>query len=248
MGLFDNFSLKFLLIPLTTPKSKRSLGHSQVNISSVNRTLLACIKTLRSFPCLWCVISKDAIATLGTKSDMWKRESDKALHINNHPCRHNIELAQKWIYVDGKPLTSKCIEDLLGMKSLVPTWVWAHSLRLSKLILNEWYLSQNAFSTRLGPYGLDFYMIFVPDLLHEFELGVWKAVFIHLMQILYAAGGDAIQTLNERYVNLRHIISSNLFSTRYCQVPTFGWDTIWKFSNNVSSMKNLAGQDFEDLL
>jgi hypothetical protein len=45
--------------------------------------------------------------------------------------------------------------------------------------------------------------MFVPDLLHEFELGVWKAVFIHLMRILYAAGGDTIQTLNERYVNLR---------------------------------------------
>ncbi len=204
MGLFNDFSLEFLLIPLTTLKSKRSLGHSQVNISSVNRTLLACIKTLRSFPCLWCVISKDAIATLGTKSDMWKRESDKALRINNHPCRHNIELAQKWIYVNRKPLTSKHIEDLLGTKSLVPTQVWAHSLRLSKFILNEWHLSQNTFSTRLGPYGLDFYMIFIPDLLHEFELGVWKAVFIHLMWILYTAGGDAIQTLNEQYVNLRH--------------------------------------------
>jgi len=91
-------------------------------------------------------------------------------------------------------------------------------------------------------------MIFVPDLLHEFKLGVWKAVFIHLMQILYAAGGDAIQTLNEWYVNLRRTISSNIFSTRYRQVPTFGRDTIRKFSNNVSGMKNLAGRDFEDLL
>lgn len=38
----------------------------------------------------------------------------------------------------------------------------------------------------------------VPDLLHEFELGVWKAVFTHLMRILHAAGGDAISTLNKR--------------------------------------------------
>jgi hypothetical protein len=43
--------------------------------------------------------------------------------------------------------------------------------------------------------------MFVPDLLHEFELGVWKAVFTHLMRILYAAGGDRIQTLNKRYVS-----------------------------------------------
>ena len=31
--------------------------------------------------------------------------------------------------------------------------------------------------------------MFVVDLLHEFELGVWKAVFTHLMRIFYAAGG-----------------------------------------------------------
>jgi hypothetical protein len=67
------------------------------------------------------MISKDTIAALSTKSDMQKRESDKALRIDNHPHRHDIELAQKWIYIDGKPLTSKHIEDLLSMKSLVPT-------------------------------------------------------------------------------------------------------------------------------
>ena len=40
--------------------------------------------------------------------------------------------------------------------------------------------------------------MFVPDLLHEFELGVWKAVFTHLLRILYAIPGDAIQILNTR--------------------------------------------------
>jgi hypothetical protein len=68
------------------------------------------------------------------------------------------------------------------------------------------------------------------------------------MQILYAAGGDGIQMLNEWYINSRHTIPSDLFSTSYHQVPTFGQDTIRKFGNNVSGMKNLAGQDFEDLL
>jgi hypothetical protein len=42
--------------------------------------------------------------------------------------------------------------------------------------------------------------MFVVDELHEFELGVWKAKFTHLMRILHAAGGDAVQKLNERYV------------------------------------------------
>ena len=31
-------------------------------------------------------------------------------------------------------------------------------------------------------------------------------------------------------------------------VPTFGLDTIRKFNNNVSGMKQLAARDFEDIL
>ena len=41
--------------------------------------------------------------------------------------------------------------------------------------------------------------MFVVDLLHEFELGVWKKVFTHLMRILCAVGGTALQELNYRY-------------------------------------------------
>jgi hypothetical protein len=36
--------------------------------------------------------------------------------------------------------------------------------------------------------------------------------------------------------------------TRYRQVPTFGWDTIRKFSTNCSDMRQLAARDFEDML
>jgi hypothetical protein len=42
----------------------------------------------------------------------------------------------------------------------------------------------------------------VVDLMHEFELGVWKVLFIHLIRILYAAapGGKLVAVLDERYV------------------------------------------------
>lgn len=40
--------------------------------------------------------------------------------------------------------------------------------------------------------------MFVPDLLHEFELGVWKGTLAHLVCLLYAFGGDKIQLFNER--------------------------------------------------
>ncbi|KAF8189074.1 hypothetical protein BJ912DRAFT_851013, partial [Pholiota molesta] len=90
----------------------------------------------------------------------------------------------------------------------------------------------NAFSVKLSPHGFDYHSMFVPDLLHEFELGVWKATFAHLMRILLAEGGDAINQLN----------------LRYRQVPTFGRGTIRRFTNNASAMKKLAARDYEDLL
>ena len=42
----------------------------------------------------------------------------------------------------------------------------------------------------------------VVDLMHEFELGVWKATFIHLIRLLYAAapGGPLVTELNRRSV------------------------------------------------
>jgi hypothetical protein len=57
---------------------------------------------------------------------------------------------------------------------------------------------QNAFSLRLLEHGFNFYEIFIPDLMHEFELGVWKAVFTHLMRILHTYGNDTISILNSR--------------------------------------------------
>ena len=45
-------------------------------------------------------------------------------------------------------------------------------------------MHQNAFSERLGHYGFNMFNMVVVDLLHEVELGVWKAIFIHLLRIL----------------------------------------------------------------
>jgi hypothetical protein len=60
-------------------------------------------------------------------------------------------------------------------------------------------LCKNAFSECLADFGFKLFSMFIVDLLHEFELGVWKAIFTHLMHILFAAGGMAIQELNWRY-------------------------------------------------
>ncbi|KAI0261414.1 hypothetical protein BC834DRAFT_972687 [Gloeopeniophorella convolvens] len=74
--------------------------------------------------------------------------------------------------------------------------------------------------------------MFVPDLLHEFELSVWKNTFVHLLRILVARGGDTIQMLNERF--------------RW--VPMFGCGTIRRFPANVADLKRIAARDYEDIL
>lgn len=67
-----------------------------------------------------------------------------------------------------------------------------------KLSLVDRYHDQSAFSARLSKYGFNFFPMLVVDLLHEFELGVWKAVLTHLLRILYANGSNSIQDFNKR--------------------------------------------------
>lgn len=59
--------------------------------------------------------------------------------------------------------------------------------------------SQNAFIEQLGA-TFDPYRMLVVDLLHEFELGVWKALFTHLIRMLYAhlRNGDLVDELDRR--------------------------------------------------
>jgi len=46
----------------------------------------------------------------------------------------------------------------------------------------------------------------VVDLLHEFELGVWRAVFQHLIRILEAAGTGLTEELNRRSETLNLLV------------------------------------------
>lgn len=60
---------------------------------------------------------------------------------------------------------------------------------------------QNAFSEKLSPFGFNLFVMFVVDLMHEFELGIWRMLFIHLLRILRAANKDLIHELDRRYVD-----------------------------------------------
>jgi hypothetical protein len=38
----------------------------------------------------------------------------------------------------------------------------------------------------------------LPDLMHEIELGIWRAIFIHLLRILESVGADRLMELDRR--------------------------------------------------
>ena len=64
----------------------------------------------------------------------------------------------------------------------------------------------------------------VVDLLHEFELGVWKALFTHSIRILHAASerpGVLVDILNTRYVSQRrgkHTNAIQIGSVRFLRL------------------------------
>jgi hypothetical protein len=70
----------------------------------------------------------------------------------------------------------------------------------------------------------------VVNIMHEFELGVWKALFMHIIHILYAAapGGRLVAILDERFVHISLApittpsqMLTTRFLIRYCQTPQF---------------------------
>jgi hypothetical protein len=57
------------------------------------------------------------------------------------------------------------------------------------------------FAQKLGPFGLDPFCMLIVDFMHECELGTWKALFSHLIRLLYSipGGSQIVATLDERY-------------------------------------------------
>ncbi|KAJ7455183.1 hypothetical protein FB451DRAFT_1049139 [Mycena latifolia] len=88
--------------------------------------------------------------------------------------------------------------------------------------------------------------------MQEFELGVWKNLFTHLIRFLYAQpnGQELVAELDRRYDHAFFVVAYSDLSTnfRYRQMPRFGVDTIRRFATNASEMKKLGARDFEDLL
>ncbi|KAK0429633.1 hypothetical protein EV421DRAFT_1679676, partial [Armillaria borealis] len=126
--------------------------------------------------------------------------------------QQKVQMAQDWVYEQGYPTDGKAVNDLLGAESLT--------------------LNSNAFSEALLPEGINFYELFVPDQMHEVEIGGWKSYFNHLIRISHSYGSDVIQKLNKQFRSL----------------PTFGLSTIRKFQTDTSAQKKFMAHDYEDTL
>ncbi|KAF5343015.1 hypothetical protein D9757_014587 [Collybiopsis confluens] len=174
------------------------------------KMLLVCCKCLGIHPCGECCIKKEKINLLGTVRDKITRI--KLERVDSDFRRSSVERARRIIFEKGYSVSSKAVENLLGDYS--------------------WTSTRNTFSTLFYEFGFNFYNIIVSDVLHEIELGVWKAVLTHLIRILTSVGSLSLEEMNQRFR----------------RIPTFGRDTIRKINKNVSLMQNLAARDYEDFL
>ncbi|EJF61958.1 hypothetical protein DICSQDRAFT_59433 [Dichomitus squalens LYAD-421 SS1] len=141
------------------------------------KCLLACLKTLARCACPDCSMDKCSFWKMGMKKD----KADRVKHAREDTgvLQDLIARVRRWIYEDGTTPDSDHIKKTkLGFFSMAPV--------------------RSAFSQRFAAFGRNVYQLFVPDLMHEFELGVWKGTFTHLVRILIAAGHDGVQKLDER--------------------------------------------------
>ncbi|TBU38655.1 hypothetical protein BD309DRAFT_1083909 [Dichomitus squalens] len=173
------------------------------------KVLIATIRDKGHCPCPRCEVTFDDIPQMGEDADRDIRNMQARTRSNS--LQEKVLDARNLVYEEGFVVNSKRVEELLQNKSLVPT--------------------KNAFD-KLQPLGFNLGDALVVDLMHEYELGVWKSMFTHLIRILEAVDSQAVDELDKRFR----------------QVPTFGRSTIRKFAHNVSEMKRMAARDFEAIL
>jgi hypothetical protein len=156
------------------------------------RVLIATVRSRGICPCPRCLVAKVDLHKVGQIRDSQNRLSNA-----RHYMGDVIRRARDFIYKLGLNVAGAAVERLLFAHSWVPTLV-----RLAVFLsFPHSHLKQNTFAEKLGPYGFDPFAMLVVDLMHEFELGVWKAIFAHLVRILYAAtpAGRMVTELDRRY-------------------------------------------------
>lgn len=131
---------------------------------------------------------------MGKVVDMKQRKT--LARVDDETRRRKVELARGIIYKKNYAVNSDPVEAFLREQSLVPTVV--STIFGARRVEAETEM-QNAFSQKLATFGFNFFDMMVVDMMHEFELGVWKNLFTHLLRILNAADKTSVNELDRRY-------------------------------------------------
>ncbi|KAG1767583.1 hypothetical protein EV702DRAFT_1203618 [Suillus placidus] len=139
------------------------------------KVLIATIRQLGGCPCPRCLIPMGRLHNLGLPHDMQQRAT---LARSDSSRSHLVSTACNLIYEKNHGVDGTAVEALLKPNSWVPT--------------------SNTFSDCLGLFGFNEFVALVVDLLHEFELGVWHMLLLHLLRIICALNKDLIHELDRR--------------------------------------------------
>lgn len=132
---------------------------------------------------------------MGTAADRRLRRS--LPRVDDEVKRDKVKKARARIYEGNYAVDNDEVENLLKDQSLTPTAVGRSSITLT---LIDRLNPQNAFSELLGPLGFNIFKALVGDFMHEWELGAWRTLFLHLLRILEAHDKNLIHELDRRYV------------------------------------------------
>jgi hypothetical protein len=105
----------------------------RVLINLCCRTLLASIKFLSQCPCPRCLTPK--IGSIGTKADRRWRENE--IRQDGNGVWSIIKLVRKWLYVQGRNITSVYVKRMLAPQSLVPMVVCLYLVLCDLFSLNK---------------------------------------------------------------------------------------------------------------
>ncbi|KAG6914130.1 hypothetical protein DXG01_002280 [Tephrocybe rancida] len=139
------------------------------------KVLLASIRNRGSRPCPQCTITKADLKNMGGICDMSARL--RCACIDDALQRGKVTRARQYIYEEDFGINSKPVEDLLKDLSFVPV--------------------------SLAPFGFNFFQMLVVDILHDWEIGAWKAIFVHLIRILHTSDVGLVNELDACLAKLR---------------------------------------------
>ncbi|TEB19263.1 hypothetical protein FA13DRAFT_1719017 [Coprinellus micaceus] len=126
------------------------------------KVLIGGLRNNGNSPCHRCLIAKAEISKLGAPSDIERFQNKRSLAHQQEKVTEARKAIQKGYAVDSKTE----IEAELQPHGLVPV--------------------HTAFASKLSEFNFDVLSVLVVDILHEFEIGVWKRLYTHLLRLLEA--------------------------------------------------------------